>query len=140
LKVTTDNELFKNVCRIHLLHAIYRYLIVNAEGRWDGAEKSQRHREMCQFYVAAYRGLTDADDVQMETEDSGYWLVHEKTQQLTDHLDEVIGFPLKGKHDYELLETLFFDRFHELAMSAFMDHTDHPDHSEDKIDINQCTC
>jgi hypothetical protein len=82
----------------------------------SGAEKAQRHMELCQFYVAALRGVS-LDDARLHCEDD-YQAVHAKTQELTDYLDEAIGFPLAGRPDYDALEPLFFERFHALALDA----------------------
>jgi hypothetical protein len=89
----------------------------NAEGRWSGSEKAQRHMELCQFYVAAFKFHGDPDTVRREFP-KAYEAVHYKTQELTGFLDEKIGFPLTGRPDYEKLEPLFFEQFHELAMIA----------------------
>lgn len=107
-------DLFKNACRIHLDFAINRYLMANADGRADGAEKAQRHMEICSFYLATFKG-EDVERVcaRFSTE---YRALHDYTQQLTDYLDEQIGFPLKGMPDYDALVPLFFERFHALAM------------------------
>lgn len=107
---------FKHVCWLHLQHTIGRYLMSNADGRWDGAEKAVRHRELCQFYVAAVRGRNNPDRV--DTTGPDYVAVHEATSALTDRLDEAIGFPIQGRPDYDKLEPLFFEQFHALAMSA----------------------
>lgn len=107
-------DLFKNACRIHLDFMIHRYLMANAEGREDGAEKAQRHLEMCYFYLAAFNGVSE-DQARRDFIDE-YSALHDHTQALTDYLDEQIGFPLKGRPDYETLAPLFFERFHELAM------------------------
>lgn len=109
-------DYFKNACRLHTSFNIARYLMSNAYGRWDGAEKAQRHIELCKFYVAAVRGLNDAEKVQMTSGD--FQAVHSLTQQLTDNLDEAIGFPLEKTPDYEKLEPLFFEKFHKLALQA----------------------
>lgn len=107
-------DLFKNACRIHLDFAINRYLMANADGRADGAEKALRHREICSFYLAAFKG-EDVEWVAARfTKD--YVGLHDYTQQLTDFLDEQIGFPIKGMPDYDLLVPLFFEKFHALAM------------------------
>ncbi len=124
-----EQNLFKNACRISTRFLISRYLLSNTDGRLDGAEKATRHQELCEFYVASVLGLPDPDLVRRRSglgEDL-YQAVHEKTQDLTDYLDEVIGFPLKGKPDHDVLEPLFFDKFHELAMSVLAPHvgTDH---------------
>ena len=114
-------DIFRNACRIHLRHLVHRYLMANTEGRWDGAEKAQRHREMCQFYVAMYQGQSDPEAVPVSDPDC--LRVHSTTQQLTDRLDEAIGFPLAGRPDYDLMAARFFERFHELAMRAWIDKT-----------------
>lgn len=107
---------FKNACRLTTSFAIGRYLMSNAHGRWNGAEKALRHIELCKFYVAAVRGFDDAEKVELSSED--FEAVHDLTKQLTDQLDEVIGFPLDSAPDYAKLEPLFFEHFHALAMQA----------------------
>lgn len=113
-------QMFKQACRLHLDHTINRYLMSNAHGRLDGAEKAQRHIQLCTFYVAAVRGVDDLDMVRrgLESHEDDFQAVHEATQALTDHLDEVIGFPLDDRPDYDALVPLFFERFHELALQA----------------------
>lgn len=96
--------------------SIHRYLMSNAEGRWDGYEKATRHADLCCFYVAVVRGC-ETDEVRRRHEDD-YQLVHRKTQELTDHLDEQIGFPLKGRPNYDTLAPVFFRRFIALADAA----------------------
>ena len=116
----TAAQMFKQACRLHLNFAIHRYLMSNASGRMDGHEKAQRHIELCTFYVAAVRGVDDLDMVRrgLDCHEDDYQAVHDATQALTDHLDEVIGFPLEGRPDYGALAPLFFERFHMLAMQA----------------------
>lgn len=107
---------FKHVCWLHLSFAVNRYLMSNADGRWDGAEKAARHLEMSYFYVAAVRGV-EIDAARMHHHDE-YMAVHDRTQALTENLDVEIGFPLVGRPDYEHLAPLFFEKFHDLAMQA----------------------
>ncbi len=107
---------FRRACQIHTDSLIARYLIVNSEGRLDGAEKAERHSELCAFYVAVHKGCLPHDVMRMHFPD--YRKVHEKTQELTDFLDEQIGFPIAGTPDYDDLIPKFFERFHDLAMSA----------------------
>lgn len=107
-------DLFKNACRIHLDLPMHRYLMSNAEGRANGAEKALRHLEIASFYIAAFKGV-EVDQVQ-RCFIADYKALHDHTQALTDNLDEQIGFPLKGRPDYDTLVPLFFERFHELAM------------------------
>lgn len=110
------NDQFRHVCWLHTRHTIGRYLMSNAEGRWDGFEKALRHRELCQFYVAAVKGTDHPDKVDVTSED--FLAVHTATQELTDRLDEAIGFPISGRPDYDDLEPKFFEKFHDLAMAA----------------------
>lgn len=114
-------QMFKQACWLHLSHAIHRYLMSNADGRQSGAEKALRHIELCTFYVAAVRGVDNVDHVRRGIPvdlEPDYQAVHKATQALTDHLDEVIGFPLKGRPDYDALAPQFFEKFHTLAMKA----------------------
>lgn len=39
----------------------------------------------------------------------------------SEHRDQVIGFPVVGRPDYDTLEPLFFEKFHVLAMRALDD-------------------
>lgn len=100
-----------------LEHPISRYLMSNAEGRWNGAEKAHCHEELCRYYVAAYRG-TSTDRARRDGLNDTYNAVHRATQALTDHMDEVIGFPLEGRPDYDTLAPKFFAEFHRLAVGA----------------------
>lgn len=111
-------NLFSNACKIQLYPLIYRYLIANTAGRLDGWEKAQRHREMCQFYVAVHTGIPEPENV--DTTSQSYAKVHTATQALTDYLDEVIGFPLSGTPNYDSLVDSFFVRFHQLALEALI--------------------
>lgn len=109
-------EYLKHACWLHTQTWIHRYLMSNADGRWNGAEKAQRHRELCQFYVALFRGKEEEDIKSGIDED--YERVHEDTQELTGYLDEQIGFPLKGRPDYDPLALLFFEKFHTMALKS----------------------
>ena len=95
---------------------VHRYLMSNAEGRWSGAEKAACHDELCRLYVAVFRGV-EVDQVRVDLE-ADWMAVHDATQELTDHMDVVIGFPLKGVPDYEALAPKFFAYFHRLAAHA----------------------
>lgn len=111
-------QMFKQACWLHLVFTINRYLMSCADGRQSGAEKALRHIELCRFYVAAVRGIDDVEQVRRGDHEDDYQAVHEATQALTDHLDDVIGFPLKVRPDYQALAPQFFEHFHTLAMSA----------------------
>lgn len=121
------HDLFKNAARVHTRFAIIRYLISNAYLRWDGAEKAQRHDELCRFYVAAVRGC-DPDLARRDFTDD-WEKVHTATAALTDHLDTAIGFPTDSTPDYDRLTPLFFERFHALAMEALAEAI--PDQQDD---------
>jgi len=109
--------LFERACRLHTDLAIHRYLISNAHGRWDGAEKAARHHELCEFYVAMVTGQADPHIAYRDHRDE-FKAVHTATKALTDHLDEAIGFPLESQPDYDILVPAFFKQFHTLAMQA----------------------
>jgi hypothetical protein len=106
-------------CRVHTDFFVQRYLMSCAEGREDGAEKALRHRELCAFYVAVVHGYADPD-VACRERSAAYEAIHTATQQLTEYLDEVIGFPLRGRPDYSTLAPAFFKKFHALAMQALL--------------------
>lgn len=96
--------------------------MANAEGRWDGAEKAQRHRELCEFYVSCYSNSLDRRALQKRIK-----AVHEATQvYLTDKMDEVIGFPLTGRPEYDSLAKLFFEYFHDIACRVLEEQTAAP--------------
>lgn len=109
-------DLFKNACRIHTKFATYRYLMSNTAGRLCGAEKAQRHAELCSFYVGAFHA-SDPEHAARDHE-ADFKAVHTATQALTDYLDERIGFPLDSVPDYDKLAPLFFEQFHGLAVQA----------------------
>lgn len=93
---------------------VNRYLMANAHGRRDGAEKAEQHQNLCERFIAVYFCVS-RDDVRMEYE-AQYQDVHTATQDaLTDRLDEVIGFPLDSRPDYDTLAPVFFDVFHDTA-------------------------
>lgn len=110
---------FKHFCWLNTQFMITRYLMSNADGRLNAAEKAAKHMELCIFYVAAIRGI-DTDAVR-RCYPRDYQAVHEKTQELTSCLDTAIGFPITGRPDYERLEPEFFDRFHDLALKSLND-------------------
>ncbi len=95
---------------------IHQYLMSNAKGRWDGAQKAQAHITLCCFFIAVERRCR-VEDVRVQHE-ATYQAVHRATQMLTDNLDEEIGFPLEEAPDYDRLAPLFFDRFEVLATQA----------------------
>lgn len=110
-------ELFKQACWLHCQTTIIQYLLSNTHGRENGTAKAIHHAELCRFYVAVVKNVSDVELVRHSFEDE-YQAVHLKTQELTDYLDEVIGFPLDSSPDYEALAPLFFINFHQLALDA----------------------
>lgn len=108
-----EREMLKHALWLASSFTVHRYLMSNAEGRWSGAEKATCHDELCRLYVAVFRGV-EVDHVRIGLE-ADWMAVHDATQELTDHMDVVIGFPLKGVPDYEALAPKFFDHFHRLA-------------------------
>ena len=111
-----EREMLKHALWLASSFTVHRYLMSNAEGRWSGAEKAACHDELCCLYVAVFRGV-EVDQVRVDLE-ADWMAVHDATQELTDHMDVVIGFPLKGVPDYEALAPKFFDHFHRLATHA----------------------
>lgn len=93
---------------------IHRYLMSNADGRWNGAEKAERHVILTQIFIQTRLGIEDYEDVNLGIHEE-FEIVHRGTQPLTSHLDEVIGFELEGRPSYETLVPKFFDKFIELA-------------------------
>ena len=115
-RIHTESEMLKHALWIASSFTVHRYLMSNAEGRWSGAEKAACHDELCCLYVAVFRGV-EVDRVRVDLE-ADWMAVHDATQELTDHMDVVIGFPLKGVPDYEALAPKFFAYFHRLAAHA----------------------
>lgn len=111
-------------------HPIHRYLMSNAEGRLDGSEKAEQHIQMSYIYVASRQG-TPIDcaprieynwsfkDGPVYTEFL-YKKIHDATAEgLTDYMDEVIGFPITGRPEYNTLAPKFFKEFIRLADEAY---------------------
>lgn len=117
--IRAPSDLLKSACWLHTEPMIARYLMANAEGRWDGAEKAQRHGEMCSFYVALVYGIQDPDRAQAEQPEACR-AVRRASRALTDNLDQVIGFPLRGKPDYAVLAPKFFEHFHKMALETLL--------------------
>ena len=114
---STYKELFKKVCRADTSFYICRYLIANTDGRLDGAEKAEKHILLCEYYLEAFAIEKYSDDW-MEL----FEQIHDNTQELTDKMDEKIGFPIKGRPDYDSLEPKFFDIFHSIATKTIEDY------------------
>ena len=121
-----------HACRIVLFPIIYRYLLSHEYERWNGVEKAHRHREMIQFYLAMQAGVSDPEEI--DVTDAGYKRLHDATRVVTDLLDEVIGFPLMGKPDYDRLVPLFFEAFHRIVCSLAQEQNEsHLDSLQDVV-------
>jgi hypothetical protein len=108
---------------------IHRYLMANTAGRLDGYEKAETHLRLSYIYVASQMGIVDSDGATRvmagaKTHDDGwvqhgdmvYTYIHDATQELTDYMDEVIGFPIEDtRPDYDTLAPKFFEEFIRLA-------------------------
>lgn len=123
----------KNLLRIMTRFDIARYLMSNAHGRWDGAEKAQRHINLANLFVTWWFELHDVErggrfEVKTgkysDSFDSISMIIHDTTRPLTDYLDEVIGFPLESRPDYDKLSPKFFDKFYELATAKLQEISD----------------
>ena len=86
---------------------IHRYLLAISPHRRDGGERAQRHISISEI-IGKFLTL---GDVRYEIK-PGWRLIHDYLADvLTDRMDEVIGFPLKGQiytEDYKQLTEKFF--------------------------------
>lgn len=108
---------FERACWLANEHTIHRYLMANAHGRQNGFDKATNHAKLCEFYVHSIVGL----DTEYSGKGDHYDLLRNATQNaLTDRMDEVIGFPLDKRPDYEVLARLFFDVWHKVALQVLV--------------------
>lgn len=113
------NERVEHLLWLMMEDHIHRYLMANAEGRCDGYAKAMHHIELCKIYVASVR-MCEVDNAGREHVDADDWtllysVIHDASQDLTSFMDEVIGFPITGRPDYEVLAPKFFKEFVRLA-------------------------
>ncbi len=129
----------KNLLKMMVRFESLRYLMSNADGRWDGAEKATRHINLSDAFVAWWFGLPSVSHGGRFNVNSGKYkdsfnsistTVRNATRPLTDHLDEVIGFPLEGRPNYDDLMPKFFDHFYDLAVEKLQEITDSLDEDE----------
>ena len=93
---------------------IHRYLMANTAGRLSGAEKAERHRDICSKFIALAKRI-EVDDV-LKHHHELHRKIHDHSQALTNHLDREIGFPVGDKFpDYDRLAKRFSRRFVQLA-------------------------
>ncbi len=117
----SSRTFFKNACRIHTDMLVHRYLLSCSEKHGNGVLKATVHAELCAFYVAVFRDMDDLDAVRRHHE-SDYQAVRTATaNDLTDCLEDKIGFPIRGRPDYHSLAPVFFDRFHEIAVATMQE-------------------
>jgi len=110
----------RNACWLGVRFAIARYLMANLRSRLNGAEKAERHRELCSFYTAVLTG--EDQDRAAAFQPEVYGAVHRRTQGvLTDRLDESIGFDPDGGSDHVANMRAFFEIFHETAFGVAAD-------------------
>jgi hypothetical protein len=109
----------KHLMWLLMKREIMRYLNACADEYENGAVKAEVHFGLSSIFVAGYCMC------EIERAANFYYtrwsLVHDKTQELTDYLDEEIGFPRKGDPDYEELAPKFFDKFYDIAKKALDD-------------------
>ncbi len=99
---------------VMLHHEITQYLLSNLNKRANGALKAEKHESLTKHYIAVFKGI-DPDDSIMYYE-TVYQEVHDATaEELTDHLNQEIGFDPNGYVDNDLVEK-FFARFHIIAV------------------------
>lgn len=112
MKTLTDKQRIKHMLWLSMSVDVHHYLMSNSEGRLDGSEKYNRHKNLIDLYVAGKVGC-ELDSCFDYIE---YWeAIHDKTQELTGYMDEVIGFPITGRPDYDDLAPKFFKEFIKLC-------------------------
>lgn len=120
---TTDKQRLDTALRTLMDHDIARYLMANTAGRHSGYEKATHHVQLCYIYVANRAGFVDPESaIRLHTTDGRmvYTIIHDMSQDLTDYMDEVIGFPIDDPHpDHSVLIPKFFDEFIRLADKAW---------------------
>ena len=117
--MSEDKKRIKHLLWLMMEFSINRYLMANTKGRESGGEKADNHINLSMIYVASVK-FCDVDDAGQFSSEKGrhllYMTVHNKTQELTDFMDEFIGFPLEDtRPDYETLAPKFFEEFIRLA-------------------------
>ena len=97
---------------------VVQYLLSNTNSRMNGAKKAHHHEQLCSLYIAVFRNI-EPDKVRLRYE-SLYKIIHDETaRQLTDVLDEVIGFDMDGYVDDKTQEK-FFLVFHKIASEILL--------------------
>ena len=97
----TDREVF--LLRKMLEFDITRYLLVNMTGRYDGWERAERHKKICE---------TICKFLLCRSEQLPVYKVHEYSTKLTSFMDEKIELPIDRVFDSiecEVLAERFFN-------------------------------
>ena len=128
LRMETENiQRINHMLWLLMDRHVRRYLLVNTRGREDGGEKAEHHIRMSYIYVASRMGTSIDLAPRITFKRAGlysetlYKHIHDRTQVLTNHMDEVIGFPLEEgvRPNYPELAPLFFKEFIRIADEAF---------------------
>lgn len=99
----------------------HRYLMACTR---DGAEKAQRHMEICAFATAMMKGEAIEAGDKPDVLDPLYKRVHYATQEeLTSDLDKTIGFEvgMSSHQEFDNLVEKFLARFWEIALRQMND-------------------
>jgi hypothetical protein len=111
----TPEERVDHVLFMLMERDIIQYLRANAKGSENSCMKADHHLMLSYIYVASKVGIVDPDlapRVHNTTHSMMYSKIHDATQELTDFLDEEIGFPLEDpRPNYYHFAPLFFKEF-----------------------------
>lgn len=112
-----DKKMLKAACRSAIYFYCARYII--AMDRFDGTEKAERHRNLCQFYTNLVKQKIYSENIDLR--DELYTIIHDTTaEKLTDHLKSF--FPSELGFDNK--QNMFFNKFHEIAMECIEEYTE----------------
>lgn len=113
-RVATLSAALEQAMRLHTRLNVAQYLFSNTRARSNGAQKAHHHDELTKAYVAVIRGV-DIDRVRRRCEDD-YAAVHDTTAaELTNRLDEAIGFDMDAFVGDDVIDR-FFSAFHAIAI------------------------
>jgi len=117
-----------------------QYLLANAKGTMDGALKAQTHRALCLEFISNHFSVDteSATLIQYEEKESLYSIIRKSTLELTDYLDEKIGFPLDFAPNYRKLTPLFYFEFIRLATESIQDNVFILTNQELKTVLDNC--
>lgn len=118
LPVDHRSRFLRNACQSAAMFDCARYIL--AVSRHDGAEKAERHQRLSDFYTAVATGC-DPDNARRDAFPL-YKRIHDDTKKLTDNLDREIGLLPGRRPDLDAMKPAFFDRFHDLAITAIRRH------------------